>query len=53
MLFILKKVINYLARDVEQERIEKYLAQSHDIYDLEYRMKHLQENERQSLSKRY
>ena len=43
MLKLLKKLFT---SKTEQQRIEKYLAQSVDIYDLEARMRSLQEAER-------
>ena len=44
---MLKKIFT---PETEQQRIEKYLAQSVDIYDLEARMKSLHEAERRNQS---
>ena len=43
MLKLLKKIFSV---DTEQARVEEYLSKAVDIYDLEHRMKRLQEKER-------
>ena len=43
---MLKKLKEFFTVDTEQKRIERYLSKSVDIYDLEARMKSIQEKEK-------